>query len=667
MRTFRTCLAAWLGITVSMSTVAAVAAESGIRIGYSESLQHYTVHSQTTNSIGDKKSAAMQFQAFGRQFDFTLEKNRTLLRDIEQRFASKGIAVYRGEIDGIANSWARFIVADGVLRGMFSDGDLIYAIESPVDAAGNPNTIIYRLDDLVIAPETLRCSHANGVSNAAQLVEIINSESKTMLAEAPGAVSTMDIGLVADFEFTSDKGADTDMALIDRISIVDGIFSSQLGVQLTVTHIDSFSSSNDPFSDTTDAGVLIDEIAAFRNQSMEQRATGLTHLFTGRNLDDSNVGIAFSGALCSAFFGAGLTQGTHSPFIDALIAAHELGHNFGAPHDGTPGSACEATPPDFLMASSVNGNDQFSACSITEMQDNVAAASCITPLPSTDVAVVAGSVPATVFVDDVVGVTFNVDSVGTNDATGVALDVTVPATVSVNTVSTTSGTCSSGAGMASCAIGTIAGGSGVIVTLNTTAASDGNANFVATSTADIDANGNNNQGMADFTIDAAVDLAVLPAAATQVTLDQSVTIRPALENRSSLAASNITLTITPDAGLRIDSASWASGTCNIDGNGVATCQAASIVGQGMAAIDLRFTAIAVGAQSYIVAVTATELDRDMSNNNRVGQVTVGAATPPPDPQSDDSGSGSFDWLTLLLLGLAAAPSRRRARGITPLV
>ena len=256
--------------------------------------------------------------------------------------------------------------------------------------------------------------------------------------------------------------------------------------------------------------------------------------------------------------------------------------------------------------------------------------------------------------------TFSVDSVGTENATGVTLDVTIPATVTVDSVAATSGNCSNGAGMASCSIGTIAGGSGVTVTVDTTAASAGSANFNATASADTDANANNNQAGAAFTIDAAVDLAVLPAAAAQVLLDQSVMIRPTLENRASLQATNISLTITPDAGLRIDSANWASGSCAIDGNGVATCQAASMAGQGSDTIDVGMTGIAEGSRTYTLAVTATEVDRDMTNNDRGGQVTVSStAPPPPTPEPAESGSGSFDWLTLLMLLSAGAAARRR--------
>ncbi|MGH8308590.1 MAG: M12 family metallo-peptidase, partial [Steroidobacteraceae bacterium] len=48
-------------------------------------------------------------------------------------------------------------------------------------------------------------------------------------------------------------------------------------------------------------------------------------------------------------------------------AAHEIGHNFDAPHDGDTGAACASTPQSFLMAPRLNGSQQFSSCSIDQM------------------------------------------------------------------------------------------------------------------------------------------------------------------------------------------------------------------------------------------------------------------------------------------------------------
>ncbi|MEP2651268.1 MAG: putative Ig domain-containing protein, partial [Paraglaciecola sp.] len=74
----------------------------------------------------------------------------------------------------------------------------------------------------------------------------------------------------------------------------------------------------------------------------------------------------------------------------SLIAAHEFGHNFSAPHDNENGSACAAAPGTYLMNPTINGNDQFSDCSLSIIQPIVDGASCIvdvTPVTNTPPAI----------------------------------------------------------------------------------------------------------------------------------------------------------------------------------------------------------------------------------------------------------------------------------------
>ena len=365
----------------------------------------------------------------------------------------------------------------------------------------------------------------------------------------------------------------------------------------------------------------------------------------------TTVGIAWTGALCQRRFGVSLTQATHNVTTDSLIAAHEFGHNFGAPHDGNSGSACESETGDFLMATRINGEDQFSSCSITEMQDDVtrARASCITPLPSTDVALVAGGQPGVVLLGDSATVTFDANSVGTDTANGVNVDVTIPAGITLDSVSTTAGSCTSGAGAANCAIGTITAGSGATVTLTATTSTVGSATFDATITANTDENGNNNQATVQFDIDPAVDMISVAAATAQVALNGGTTIRPSVRNSSSIAATNVTVTLTPGAGISIDSASWSPGTCSI-ANNVATCDASSLAAQSNNMLQIGITGTSEGSRSYAMSVSAAETDRDGANNDVSGQVTVGVSS----QGGDDSGSGSFGWLSLLFLMLIGA-------------
>lgn len=639
----------------SCAFFAAAQAENGVSITYSEPLQQLSMRypaSLSTDAAkpGESNLRSIQFDAFGKRFDIDVQPNHALLSAAKRQSLAAQVEVYRGEISGYPDSWVRLVVSAGVPRGMLWDGRELYAID--VIDGESDEAVIFRLDDMQIAPGTMSCSAVSAPKNAGDLFKAIVSE-RTVNAVAelgPGATSQIDLAVLGDFEFTSAKGASAEAELVTRINNVDGIFSMQTGVQINVNQIDTFPSPNDPFTDESDAGTLLDEVSDYRNATPAQRANGLTHLFTGRVLDDTTVGIAFGGALCSPRFGAGLTQGDNSAAFDSLIAAHEIGHNFGAPHDGTSGSACETEAQTFLMAPSLNGSNRFSPCSITQMQDDIAAASCITAIPITDTSVVAGTLPAPVSVGGSASIAFSVDSVGTDTANNVNLDVNIPSNVTFTSATATVGSCSSGAGNVSCSLGSIASGSGVDVTIQVSATAIGNADFAANVTADADSNGGNNQATVRLPVNAAADLVSMAAAGTNVFLNQSVTIRPVVNNQSGLVASGVTTTITPSAGLRIDSASWTPGICSI-ASGVATCQASSLAAQSNNILDIQVTGISLGNQTYAISATATDGDANPSNNDASGQVNVVNAGTDPGADDGDSGGGSISLMLLLLLGL----------------
>ena len=74
-------------------------------------------------------------------------------------------------------------------------------------------------------------------------------------------------------------------AIPTRPNNVDGIFSSQVGVELQVVSVDLTGGLTAVLSATTDSSALLEELGQLRRQTPALVATGLTHLFTGRQLD----------------------------------------------------------------------------------------------------------------------------------------------------------------------------------------------------------------------------------------------------------------------------------------------------------------------------------------------------------------------------------------------
>ena len=654
------------GAVLCVSSTLLAGESNGVMVSHYEPLQRLSIQTdsvETIQMLGGAGPVTLSFDALGRAFVLELEPNAALLSGSARTALADGIEVYRGSIAGNPDSWARIVVFNGMPRGFVWDGNEMFAIESPGDSALQISApIIYRLADTTIVPGTMTCGADTSSGNGAAVFSKLIGELGTAMAQGQGAISEINFSAIGDFEFTSAYADDVaaEAAMIDRLNRVDGIFSQQLGVQITVpatpeTHIDiadPFTTPVDPITNETDAITFLAEVGSYRDSMAIHRNQGLTHLFTGRDLAGTTVGIAYVGALCSTGFGAGLSQGSNDPAFDSLIAAHEIGHNFGAPHDSMAGP-CVAEPMTFLMAPMFNNSNQFSACSITEMSDDIAAAACITALPAVDVRVALSGQMSTVLFGASTNLVYNVSNAGTLLATNVIADFTIPNTLSINSVSASSGSCTSGAGTVNCMIGDLPGQSSRTVTISTTPTSVGVGTLDAiVTTDDNDERPGNNQETLQLTVDPAVDLAVSTPTAASVNLDQSTTVIANLENRSTFDATGVTLSISLNNGLRANFASWSIGSCTVTDQQV-DCQTANFASLSNSTLTLGITGTSAGARSYTVSLASTEADAIPANNSANGAVTV------TDPNARSSG-GAMGLPFLCLLGLAVFLTRRRS-------
>lgn len=655
--------AAWA--IFSLSTAAFALEAGAISLSHHETLQRLSIHGHASDGSQKLTVAGpvnLSFDALGRSFELQLSPNSNLLA-VARNTAATGVVPYRGQLAGNDNSWARIVIANGAPSGLIWDGTELFAIERPGDnIVGSDSTIIYRLADAVIAPGSMTCGTADSFSNGGAVYKSLVNELNAATAQATGAVSGINVGAVGDAEFSNQHGGNSQQAILERLNNVDGIFSGQTGIQINVPLVQVFTNpaaAAYPFSNTVVAGDLLDELATYRNTEPNQNVNGLTHLWTGKDIESdtgnsTTVGIAFTEALCQRQYGAGLSEGNGSPTFDGLVAAHEIGHNFGAPHDGTTGSACESETGNFLMAASLNGSDQFSQCSKNEMADDIAQAEirgCITPLPSIDMRVGLNGQEPTILLGNSATVTFDVANAGTLQATNVVADFTLPNNASLISAAASMGTCSNVAGPVNCVIGDVAGISTVTVTLTSDTTAVGIGAFNASVTADVDDNTTNNQSSAILTVQPAVNLVISPPSTRQVDVDQSATLTASLQNTSILDATGVTLSVSLSSGLRANSASWPLGTCTVTSSQV-DCVAATFDAQSSTTFTINVTGTTEGAKAVNVSMSSLEADADPSNNSASATVNVGAV-------DDDSGGGSLGFAFLILLGLVSLLARYR--------
>ena len=131
---------------------------------------------------------------------------------------------------------------------------------------------------------------------------------------AQGATRNIDMSVVTDLEFNT-MNSNPAAAVIARMNIVDGIFSEQLDVQISL--VDVLPLQSNAGLSSTNAGTLIDQFGTF-TASASYNHPGVAHLFSGRNLDGSTVGIAYLSSLCNAQFGVAVNQviGTGTALVE---------------------------------------------------------------------------------------------------------------------------------------------------------------------------------------------------------------------------------------------------------------------------------------------------------------------------------------------------------------
>ena len=359
---------------------------------------------EITPRVDAKGQQHVSFDAYGRHFDVNLQLNENIRRGVSSERTD--IKPYRGTITGQTGSWVRLTQTRDGWRGVISDGHELYAIEpenelnealaasAPGSASASSSAlgassapVMYRLADAVMPDGAGYCgtdlnesltSHAAQPTALQAFTHIAKDLSTRDISRDASTATTkaLVVGVVADHEFTDNIGTDPEGAIVSRMDVVDGIWYSQVGIEIVLGPITVLTDADDTFSATTDPTDLLAEVATYRGNLPTSDGTGLTHLMTGRSMDGNIIGIAYLGAACNGDYSASLSQSTVSTTMGALVAAHELGHNFNSIHDGVPG-VCAATPQTYLMAPTINYSNQFSSCSLGQINALVATASCL--------------------------------------------------------------------------------------------------------------------------------------------------------------------------------------------------------------------------------------------------------------------------------------------------
>ncbi|MDZ4753537.1 MAG: M12 family metallo-peptidase [Phycisphaerae bacterium] len=174
-----------------------------------------------------------------------------------------------------------------------------------------------------------------------------------------------EIAFDADFEFFQKNSSSVTATVNDIETVmnqVEFIYDRDVDINYEFVAFIVRSTASDPYTET-DSGALLCEFRATWNSTPEsQIQREIAHLFTGKNLDGTTIGIAFTGVVCG---GSGFACGAFGQFAYSLVeskfagasfnqrlalSCHELGHNWGAAH-------CDAENDCHIMCSGLGGCD----------------------------------------------------------------------------------------------------------------------------------------------------------------------------------------------------------------------------------------------------------------------------------------------------------------------
>lgn len=346
----------------------------------------------------------------GHDYPLVLEENTRLGERIDGHTVGRG-QHYMGRIEGLNHSWVRLSKVDGRWQGLaMAEGDH-YTLALP-DSENGTDKAAAQYEPAIHAAavsglphkacglahksaSSLSASSTVSVSptmSAAHSVFHLPSKSSAEFSEL--CATTVDgICMLAEIEFVFDQQFQSQLddpqgTASSMINMVEGYYQDTFGIgfdTITTEFLSSqvFTASSDPDvllggegqNGEAENSQSIRALSASGQLSFEQSRPALLHVVTGRNFDDETAGIAFTDVLCNeSGFAASTSQllglNTSPAAITAIVAAHEIGHNFGAGHDGVDNNCGGG----FLMEPGLTPNTQgFSTCSASEIRNAISA------------------------------------------------------------------------------------------------------------------------------------------------------------------------------------------------------------------------------------------------------------------------------------------------------
>lgn len=214
---------------------------------------------------------------------------------------------------------------------------------------------------------------ASKVNLYERLIKINSPKRSVKTSDVTVGTYVAEIATEADYEFTARLGSQTsaNAAILTILNAVDAIYQAQLNLSLSVSYQHAWATSSDPYS-SSNSETLLSQFVNYWESNAGSINYDFAHMWTGREIDSSVVGIAYLASVCTQY-SYGLSQFLNLSSLDVPLVAHEIAHNFGADHD-----TCSAGQSWIMCPVLQNNQTQFSPTSRSDIALFNSDASCLT-------------------------------------------------------------------------------------------------------------------------------------------------------------------------------------------------------------------------------------------------------------------------------------------------
>ena len=270
------------------------------------------------------------------------------------------VATYKGNVEGVWASDARFTVKDDQIEGLIVTPTESFYLESAQKYSATAQAtdyLVYKASD--VRPEITRsCADTLNEKVSANAQELMSSAASGLQPAAFSPFKLAEMATEADFEYTSALGgsAAANSDILSIMNQVQAIFERDIGLTFTISFQHTWDTANDPYTADGDAAAILREFTSYWNANFAGSRGDVAHMWTGRNLGGS-AGVAWTGVVCrSPTNSYGISdRETIAPFRVG-IPAHEIGHNFSASHSD------QAECANTIMVSIQDQNNGLTFC-----------------------------------------------------------------------------------------------------------------------------------------------------------------------------------------------------------------------------------------------------------------------------------------------------------------